>query len=32
MSGKKLALSIVFGTIGLAVLIFAVFQLYFMLN
>ncbi len=32
MSGKKLALSIIFGTIGVAVLIFVVFQLYFMLN
>ena len=32
MSGKKLALSIIFGTIGVSVLIFVVFQLYFMLN
>lgn len=32
MSGKKLALSIIFGTISLAVLIFVVFQLYFILN
>lgn len=32
MSGKKLALFIVFGTIGAAALIFLVFQLYFMMN
>jgi len=32
MTGKKLALGIVFGTLGLCILIFAVFQLYFWLN
>lgn len=32
MTGKKLVMGIVFGTIGLSVLIFAVFQLYFWLN
>ena len=32
MSGKKLALFIIFGTIATAALIFLVFQLYFMMN
>ena len=32
MSGKKLVLAIVIGTIGTAALIFLVFQLYFMMN
>ncbi len=32
MSGKKLAMAIVIGTIGFSALIFAVFQLYFSMN
>ena len=32
MTGKKLVMAIVFGTITLCILIFAVFQLYFWLN
>lgn len=32
MTGKKLALAIVFGTLAMCILIFAVFQLYFWLN
>lgn len=32
MNGKKLALFIIFGTIGISALIFGLFQLYFMLN
>jgi len=32
MSGKKLALSIIIGTIVVVALIFLVFQLYFMMN
>ena len=32
MSGKKLALFIIFGTIAVSALIFLAFQLYFMMN
>lgn len=32
MSGKKLALFIIFGTIAVIILIFLVFQLYFLMN
>ncbi len=32
MSGKKLALFIIFGTIAVIILIFLAFQLYFIMN